>query len=107
MHGPYHAEVNSTTVRDLTVPSVSNLPLSAMVRSCHSCVNLSRLPGLFHANAVLWQVALHRLRAGHGTKLRGHSVFIKYSFKIYNIWPQASKQASKQTYTPTCEMQSR
>ena len=41
MHGSYHAEVNSTTVHDLTVLSVSNLLLSAMVGSYHVCVNLS------------------------------------------------------------------
>ena len=29
------------------------------------------------------------------------------SFKIYGIWPQASKQASKPTYTRMCAMQSR
>jgi len=34
MHGPYIPEVNSTTVYDLMVPSVSSLPLSVMVRSC-------------------------------------------------------------------------
>ena len=35
--------VNPTTVRDLTVPSVSSLPLSVTVRSCHVCINLSCL----------------------------------------------------------------
>ena len=33
---------NSTTVRDLSL-SVSRLPLSVMVHSCHVCVNWSRL----------------------------------------------------------------
>ena len=33
MHGPYIPEANETTVRDLTVPSVSSLPLSVKVYS--------------------------------------------------------------------------
>ena len=36
-------DANSTTVRDLTVPSVSSLSLSIMVSSCHAYINLSRL----------------------------------------------------------------
>ena len=36
-------EANSTTVRDLMILSVSSLPFSVMVHSCHACVNLSRL----------------------------------------------------------------
>ena len=44
-------EANSTTVHNLTVPSVSSLPLSVMVRSWHACVNLSHLHSrLLHAD---------------------------------------------------------
>jgi len=38
--------------------------------------------------------------------LRNITIYTR-SFKIYGIWPQASKQASKQAYTHTCAMQSR
>jgi len=37
--------------------SVSSLALSVMVRSCHACINLSRLRSsdLLHADAALWR----------------------------------------------------
>ena len=61
--GPYehHWSELNYTVPDLTVPSLSSLPLSVMVCSCHSCVNLSHhCSKFFHADIALWQVALHR-----------------------------------------------
>ena len=62
-------EANSTTVHDLTVLSVSSLPLSVMdwsVVAMHALTWVIFAPGLFHADAALWQVALRRLQAGWG-----------------------------------------
>ena len=66
-------EVNSTIVHDLTL-SVSSLPLSVMVRSCHVYINLNRLcSGLPSRQCYALAVALHQCNSGlgilHGTKL--------------------------------------
>jgi len=78
MHGSYHAEVNSTTVRDLMVLSVSNLLLSAMVGSYHVCVNLSNLCSRLVSHRYCALVGSPSPTVGHGARLRGRSVFMKY-----------------------------
>ena len=101
---PLH-EANSTTVRDLTVPSVSSLPLSVMVHSCHVCINLSRLH---------FRLLSHRHCALAGSPLPTagwewqdyeplRTFYLREMFKCTHLkfTVYGRKQASKQTYTRT------
>ena len=73
---------------DLMLLSVSSLPLSVTVLSCHVCVNLSRLqsrlPSRWHCALA---VALHQQWAGHGTHVTIQEcrclVFLLYIHIIY------------------------
>ena len=88
-------EANSTTV-PWFVLSVSSLPLSVMVRSCHACVNLSRLrssgftPMLYSGSSP----SPMRQQAGHiactelPEDVRSSWNIQMRSFKIFGIWPQ-------------------
>ena len=64
-------EANSTTVHDLTAPSVSSLPLPVIVRS----------------RFIRSSSELHMCKFEHP--------FVQFKFSVYG-----HKQASKQTYTP-------
>ena len=105
--------------RDLMLLSVSSLPLSVTVLSCHVCVNLShlqsRLPSRWHWALA---VALHQQWAGHGTHATiqecGCLVFLLYIhitvLKIecahlnFRTWLQVSKQASIHIHVPNAVM---
>ena len=72
-------------------PPVSSLPLSVMVHSCPVCINLSHLRSGLPSHQCCSSPLLTRQWAGHiawHKTLYRCSVFMKYLFKIYGIWPQ-------------------
>ena len=92
LHGAYEChyawllpEANSTTVRNLTVPSVSSLPLSVMVRSCHGCIHMSclrsRLLSCWHCTLALAHVQIWNVHVP------------SVSVRSICIWSHVSKHA--------------
>ena len=89
---------------------VSRLPLSVIVRSCHvsitsSLLRVSFMQTLSSGSSPSLTGGGHKTIRGCSLSLRGISkcACFKFSMAARN---QASKKASKKTYTHTCAMQS-
>ena len=91
MHGPYMKQTQLLCVIWLYCLWAACPCLSWSAVAMHALTWVVFTPGFFHTDGALWQVA------GNGVtmSLWGHSIFVKCSFKIYSIWSQANKQASK------------
>ena len=101
MHGPYLKQLTSSNVHTLYCLWAACPCLSWSIVAICALTWVVMIPGSFHANAMLWQVALHWLWPEH-MMFSLHKIF--KCARLNFIWPQASKQAK---YTCTCAIQSR